>query len=74
MSMPIAGITTSHKPKTVATLISVRRSTPPTPMAMAAPKLFRPSATATASSASMMNEPLPNESRFLALARHPLIR
>jgi hypothetical protein len=31
----------------VATLISVRRSTPLTPMAIAAPKLFSPSATAT---------------------------
>jgi hypothetical protein len=35
MSIPVAGITTSHKPKTVATLISVRRSTPLTPMAIA---------------------------------------
>jgi hypothetical protein len=69
MSIPMAGITTSHKPKTVATLSSVRRSTRPTPMAMAAPKLFSPSATATASSATMINEPLPNGSRFLALAR-----
>ena len=35
------------KPKTVATVTSVRRSTPATPMAIAAPKLFSPSATAT---------------------------
>jgi len=36
--------------------------------------LFSPSATATASSASMMNESLPNGSRFPALTSHPLIR
>jgi Ca2+/H+ antiporter, TMEM165/GDT1 family len=54
MSIPVAGITTSHKPKTVATLISVRRSTPLTPMAIAAPKLFSPSARATISSATMV--------------------
>ena len=54
MSIPMAGITTSHKPKTVATLISVRRSTPLTPMAIAAPKLFSPSATATTRSAIIL--------------------
>ncbi len=59
MSIPVAGITTSHKPKTVATLISVRRSTPLTPMAIAAPKLFSPSATATTSSATMTKSPPP---------------
>jgi hypothetical protein len=55
MSIPVAGMTTSHKPKTVATLISVRRSTPLTPMAIAAPKLFSPSATATTKSATIVN-------------------
>jgi hypothetical protein len=53
MSIPAAGITTSHKPKTVATLSSVRRLTPLTPMAIDAPKLFSPRATATTSSATM---------------------
>jgi hypothetical protein len=65
MSIPAAGITTSHRPKTVATLSSVRRSTPPTPMAIAAPKLFSPSARATTSSATIINEHLPNGSWFL---------
>jgi hypothetical protein len=65
MSIPAAGITTSHKPKTVATLSSVRRSTPLTPMAIAAPKLFSPSARATTSSATIVTEHLPNGSRFL---------
>jgi hypothetical protein len=49
----VADITTSHKPNTGATLISVRRSTPLTPMAIAAPESFSPSATATTSSATM---------------------
>jgi hypothetical protein len=53
ISIPMAGITTSHRPKTVATFSSVRRSTPPTPIAIAAPKLFSPSAIATTSSATM---------------------
>jgi hypothetical protein len=36
MSSPAAGITTSHRPKTAATLNPVSRSTPLTPMAIAA--------------------------------------
>jgi hypothetical protein len=41
---PVAApsITASHKPKTVATLISVRRPAPLTPMAIAAPEVVQP--------------------------------
>jgi hypothetical protein len=60
----MTGITTSHNPKTVAILISVRRSTLLTPMAIAAPKLFSPSATATTSNATLVKEHLPNDPWF----------
>jgi hypothetical protein len=42
-------------------------------MAIAAPKLFSPSARATTSSATIMKEHLPNGSWFLPGPRDPLI-
>jgi len=64
-----AGITTSHKPKTAATFNPVSRSTPLTPMAIAAPKLFSPSARATTSCGTTMKEHLANGSWFLPQAQ-----